>query len=320
MRLRSLLLIICIVMTLPGAARSGEYPDRPIKVVAPFAAGGGGDIVARLVLEGLRKRLGQPVIIENRPGANGVAAAQAVRTAEPDGYTLLLLGNIHAIGQSLMKSSAFDVGNSFTPVATIAFTDVVVVTSPKSPLSSLTDLLAKANATPDGINIGTGLVGTTQHLTAELFKSVTKVHATIVNFRSSGDLVSAITRGDVEVGFELLPAVTALLESGALKSIAVSADRRLPRLPQALTFEESGVHTSVTSWAILAAPAHTPERVIDRLNQAVTDVLVDRDLRQKFEQMGYRVGGGTPEDAKTLLVGEIARWKGVIKDAKLDRL
>lgn len=253
---RAAMLAVCVAAAaLPGLSLADEYPSRAIKVVIPFAAGGGGDIAVRVLTDALAKKLGQGVVIENRPGPYGMAAAQTVKAAEPDGYSMVVLGNIHAIGQTMMKSVPYDVVNDFVPIVTFAYADVAVFTSPKSSLSNLKDVIERAKATPNTFNIGSGLVGTTQFLTATLFKSTAQLSVPIVSFRASAELVTAVMRGDVAIGFELIPAILGSLESGSLKPIAVSSGARFPRLPQTSTFTESGLGTSVTSWAIFAAPA-----------------------------------------------------------------
>ena len=246
---------VCVSAFLPGFTLADEYPSRAIKVVIPFAAGGGGDIAVRVLTDALAKKLGQGVVIENRPGPYGMAAAQSVKAAEPDGYSMVVLGNIHAIGQTMMKSVAYDVVNDFVPIVAFAYADVAVFTSPKSSLSNLKDVIERAKATQNTFNIGSGLVGTTQYLTATLFKSTAQLSVPIVSFRASAELATAVMRGDVAIGFELIPAILGSLESGSLKPIAVSSGARFPRLPQTSTFTESGLGTSVTSWAIFAAPA-----------------------------------------------------------------
>lgn len=315
--LRAAMFAVCVAAALPGVSLADEYPSRAIKVVIPFAAGGGGDIAVRVLTEALAKELGQGVVVENRPGPYGMAAAQTVKATEPDGYSLVVLGNIHAIGQSMMKSVPYDVVNDFVPIVTFVHADVVVFASPKSPLSNLNDVIERAKAAPNTFNIGTGLVGTTQFLTAALFKSTAQLSIPIVSFRSSGELSTGVMRGDVAIGFELIPAILGPLESGSLKPLAVSSGARFPRLPQTSTFAESGLSTSVTSWAILAAPAGTPAPIIDRLNKEVAAVLADPEVQRKFLQLGYTLGGGTPQDARRLLVSEIDRWKSVIKAANL---
>ena len=317
MRRAAMFALVCVAAVLPGVSLADEYPSRAIKVVIPFAAGGGGDIAVRVLTDALAKKLGQGVVIENRPGPYGMAAAQTVKAAEPDGYSMVVLGNIHAIGQTMMKSVPYDVVNDFVPIVTFAYADVAVFTSPKSSLSNLKDVIERAKATPNTFNIGSGLVGTTQFLTATLFKSTAQLSVPIVSFRASAELATAAMRGDVAIGFELIPAILGSLESGSLKPIAVSSGARFQRLPQTSTFTESGLGTSVTSWATFAAPAGTPTPIIDRLNKEVAAILSDPEVQSKFLQMGYTFGGGTPQDAKRLLVSEIDRWKSVIEAANL---
>jgi tripartite-type tricarboxylate transporter receptor subunit TctC len=298
-------------------AGTKEYPAAPIKLVVPLAAGGAGDISARILADAIGNLLGQPVIIENRPGAGGLAAAQSVLNATPDGYTILLIGNINAIAQSMLKSIPYDILRDFTPISIIATTDVVVFGSKSSHFKSLREVVDEARKKPGTINIGVGLVGTTQHLTAELFKSTTNIDAVIVPFRSSADLVTAVRRGDVDLGFELMAPVLSSFASGDLKALAVSAPKRSPLLPETPTFVENDVAASVTSWALIAGPTGTPELIVTRLNTAISDALSRPEVQQKFQQLSLEPGGGTPEDARNLLAAEISKWKQVIESAKI---
>jgi tripartite-type tricarboxylate transporter receptor subunit TctC len=318
-RIRYILTFLITYGILCGASFAGtkEYPVAPIKLVVPFAAGGGGDISARILADATGNLLGQPVIIENRPGAGGLAAAQSVLSAAPDGYTILLIGNINAIAQSMLKSIPYDILRDFAPISIVATTDVVVFVSKSSRFKSLREAVEEAKKKPGTINIGVGLVGTTQHLTAELFKSTTNVDAVIVPFRSSADLVTAVRRGDVDLGFELMAPVLSLFASGDLKALAVSAPKRSPILPEVPTFVENDIAASVTSWALIAGPTGTPEPIVTRLNTAISDALAKPEVRQKFQQLSLEPGGGTPVDARDLLAAEISKWKRVIESAKI---
>jgi tripartite-type tricarboxylate transporter receptor subunit TctC len=318
-RIRYVLTFLITYGILCSASFAGtkEYPAAPIKLVVPFAAGGGGDISARILADATGNLLGQPVIIENRPGAGGLAAAQSVLGAAPDGYTILLIGNINAIAQSMLKSIPYDILRDFTPISIVATTDVVVFGSKSSRFKSLREAVEEARRKPGTINIGVGLVGTTQHLTAELFKSTTNVDAVIVPFRSSADLVTAVRRGDVDLGFELMAPVLSSFASGDLKALAVSAPKRSPLLSETPTFVENDVAASVTSWALIAGPKGTQEPIVTRLNTAISDALAKPEVQQKFQQLSFEPGGGTPADARDLLAAEISKWKKVIESAKI---
>lgn len=311
------LLLACSGTCGVSLAMAEEYPARPIKLVVPFAPGGAGDISARIVADATGALLGKPFIIENRPGAGAVAASQSVISARPDGYTLLLIGNVNAIGQSMIKSIRYDIVNDVIPISTLVKTDVAVFAAKSSPLSSVRDLIEQSKRKPNSVNVGVGLYGTTQHLTAELFKSATGLDATIVPFRSSAELVTAVRGGDVDVGFELLAPVLSALIAGEMKPIAVSASKRSPYLPATPTLMESGIPLNVTSWSLIAAPARTPELIITRLNQAISDALARPDVQQKLQPLSVEVVGGTPAEARQLLVSEIAKWKQVIEAAKI---
>jgi tripartite-type tricarboxylate transporter receptor subunit TctC len=300
-----------------SSAETKEYPTAPIKLVVPVAAGGAGDISVRILADEMAKVLGQPIIIENRPGAGGVAAAQSVLNAAPDGYTLLMVGNIHAIAQSMLKPVPYDILRDFTPISIVATTDLVVFAGNSSRFESIRDLLDEAKKKPGTINIGVGLVGTTQHLTAELFKMTTKIDAVIVPFRSSADLVTAVRRGDVDVGFELLAPVLGPLTAGDLKPLAVSTPKRSPLLPDVPTFSENRIAVSVTSWALIAAPAGVNNDIIARLNRTISEALVKPEVQQKFQTLSLEVGGGTPSDARALLATEVPKWKQIIESANI---
>ena len=300
-----------------SSAGTNEYPAAPIKLVVPFAAGGGGDISARILSDAMGNSLGQPVVIENRPGAGGLAAAQSVWHAAPDGYSILMVGNINAIAPSMLKSVPYDILRDFTPISIVATTDVVVFGPKSSRFKNLRDVLDEAKKKPGTINIGVGLVGTTQHLTAELFKMITNIDAVIVPFRSSADLVTAVRRGDVDVGFELMAPVVGSFTSGDLKPLAVSASTRSPLLPETPTFVENDIAAAVTSWALIAGPASMPEPIVARLNTAISEALANSEVQQKFRALSLDPGGGTPAEARHLLATEITKWKQVIESAKI---
>ena len=287
-------LITCGILCGASFAGTKEYPAAPIKLVVPVAAGGAGDISARILADAIGNLLGQPVIVENRPGAGGLAAAQSVLNAAPDGYTILLIGNINAIAQSMLKSIPYDILRDFAPISIVATTDVVVFGSKSSRFKNLRDVVDEARKKPGTINIGVGLVGTTQHLTAELFKSTTNVDAVIVPFRSSADLVTAVRRSDVDLGFELMAPVLSLFASDDLKALAVSAPKRSPILPEVPAFVENDIPASVTSWALIAGPTGTPEPIVTRLNTAISAALAKPEVQQKFQQLSLEPGGGTP--------------------------
>jgi len=316
------LLLGVLLLASVGAstAAAQSWPARPIKLLVGFAPGGVADATARVVAQKLADILGQPVIVDNRPSAGGIVAAEAVAKAEPDGYTLLLLSNGNAVSASLFKSLPYDTRADFAPVGTLGFFDVAIVASPESRIDSLKELLAYAKAHPGKLNIGTINVGSTQNLAAELFVSMTGSDATIVPFKGSPALVTALRGNDVQVGFEMLSPILPQAKAGAVKILAVASDRRAPGLADVPTVAEGGVTGyAATSWNAIAAPARTPKPVIDRLNQAVNQALADPGVKEKLALQGVTARGGTPEDLRRLLESDTAKWRKVIEGAKIER-
>ena len=262
--MRAVLLVAAIAATLvtasttsPRFARAqSDYPNRPVSLIVPYAAGGVADVAMRLLGDKLSNRLGQQFVIENRPGAGGIVAAQAVAAAPGDGYTLLKTGNNTAIAAALFKSLPYNVLNDFTSVSTAAFFDLLIVTRAGSPLHSVQDVIAAARANPGKLNIGTINPGSTQNLAAELFVNTAAIKAAIVPFRASPDMAGALLRGDIDVAFEFYAAVNGLLADNKLKVLASAGPARAAYLPQAPTVIESGLKDyEVTSWNGLSVPA-----------------------------------------------------------------
>jgi len=305
----------CATIAVPAKAEG--YPDRPIKLAVPFGAGGGGDVSTRVLAAGMSDILGKPIIIENQPSAGGMSAARGVLKANPDGYSMLLIGNIYAIAQSLLAHVPYDVVKDFTPISLVVKTDVAIFSAKQSPFSSVQDLIAQAKRKPNTINIGVGLFGTTQHLTAELFKSEAGIEATIVPFSNSGQLQTAVRSGDVDVGFDLLAPVLGALTAGEMKPLAVAGNKRSPFLPATPTLTESEIPVEATSWSLMAVRSGTPEAIVARLNQVIVQALASSELQQKFSALSLEPVSSNVADAHQLLVAEIAKWKHAIQVAKI---
>jgi tripartite-type tricarboxylate transporter receptor subunit TctC len=224
-----------------GAASAQPFPSKPLRLVVGFAPGGVADATARIVAQRLGERLGQPVVVENRPSAGGIVAAETVAHAEPDGHVLLLLSNGNAVSASLFRSLPYDTLRDFAPVSTLGFFDVAIVASAGSTLRSLDDLLAEVKARPGGLTIGTINVGSTQNLAAELFLSMAAVRATIVPYKASPAVIAALRANDVQVAFEMLAPLVPQAKSGAVRILAVTSEARHPLLPDVPTVGERGV-------------------------------------------------------------------------------
>src|SRR5438552_1159834 len=273
-------LTLALVVAAPFARAADAYPSKPVRIVVPFGAGGIADLTARTVAQKMGESLRQPVVIENRPGAGGVVAAQSVARAEPDGYTLLLMSNGNAVSVGLFKSLPFDTVNDFVPISTLGFFDLVIVTRGDSSLRSLRDVIASARAGPGKLNIGTINIGSTQNLAAELFKSRAGIDVQIVPFNGTPALVAALLGGSVDAGVEILGPVKAQIAAQKLRALAVMGSKRRADMPDVPTVMESGIADfDVASWNALAAPARTPPDVIARLNRDINAALASPEVR-----------------------------------------
>jgi tripartite-type tricarboxylate transporter receptor subunit TctC len=303
-----------------ATAHAQTFPARPIRIVVGFAAGGVADLTARIVAQKLAEQLGQAVVVDNRPGAGGIVAADAVAKAEPDGHTLLLMSNGNAVSASLFKTLPYDTLADFAPVSTLGFFDVAVVAGAGSPIGSIRELVAYAKSNPGKLNIGTINVGSTQNLAAEMFKSMTSLDAAIVPFKGSPAVVAALRGNEVQVAFEMLAPVVPQARAGAVRILAVASEQRHPALPDVPTVAESGVPGyAASSWNAIAAPAKTPRAIVERLAREINAVLAAPEVREKLAQQGVSARGGTPEDLRRLLAADIEKWRRVIEQAKIER-
>jgi tripartite-type tricarboxylate transporter receptor subunit TctC len=305
---------------LASPAHAQNFPAKPVRIIVGFGAGGVADVTARIVAQKLSEQMGQQVLVENRPSAGGIVAAQEVAKAEPDGHTLLLMSNGNAVSASLFKALPYDTLADFAPVSTLGFFDIAVVVNADSKINTMADLLAYARANPGKLNIGTINIGSTQHLSAELFKAMSGVDAVTVPFKGSPAVVTALRGNEVQVAFDMLAPIMPQAKAGAVKILAVTSDRRFPGLPDVPTVAEAGVTGyQASSWNALAAPAKTPRAVIDRLNKEVQTALADPAVKEKLQGLGVTARGSSPEAMRQLLVSDIDKWRKVIETAKIER-
>lgn len=302
------------------AAAEAEPFKGPVRIVVPFGAGGIADLSARAVARGLESALATPVVIENKPGAGGVVAGTQVAGARPDGRTLLLVSNGTAVSQVLFTRLPFDALTDFAPVGSLGGFPIAIVVRAESPFRSLDDLVAAARQRPGGLNIGTIAIGSTQHLSAELFKTAAAVDATVVPFNGTPNLITAIRAGDVDAGFEILGPLMPQVEGKALRLLAVSSARRSPAAPDVPTVAEAGTAGyEVVSWNGLAAPKGTPPAIIDRLAGALATALRTTDVGQALGRLGVEPLIESPTGLDRRLRDEITRWAGVIERAGIAR-
>jgi tripartite-type tricarboxylate transporter receptor subunit TctC len=286
----------------------------------PFAAGGIGDITFRLVTGKVSERTGMQFVIDNRPGAGGINSALAGKQAAADGYTLVQIGNSYAISASLFKTLPYDLIKDFTGVSMLAQFDMLLATKASGSLTTVEKLLAYDKANPGKLNFGAISAGSTQNLAAEMFKVVIGSEASVVPFKSSPELINAIQRGDVDVGFDYLAAFAPLLAANEVKLIASAGEKRSTLTPDTPTVAEGGVSGYVvTSWNGVAAPAGTPREIVTKLNQEIDAVLQLPELREQFRQLGMETAFSTPDGMGQRLQTDIGRWRGVISKLGLQQ-
>jgi tripartite-type tricarboxylate transporter receptor subunit TctC len=312
-------LVASFTVTAPCWAQS-DYPNRPVHLIVPYGPGGVADIAMRIVADKLSGRLSQQFVVENRPGPGGIIAAKAVTMAAADGYTLLMTGNQSAISSSLFKSLPYNILTDFSSISTACFFDLLIVTSRESPLRSVQDIVDAAHANPGKLNIGTINPGSTQHLSAELFKSLAGIDVIVIPFRTSNEMAMATLRGDVDAAFEFYAAVQGLIGEKKLLALASTGLKRTTYLPDVPTVGESRIKTyEVSSWNGISAPAGTPRPVIEALAKAINEVLQLPDVQKRGRTLGLEMRGSGPEEMTARMKADIVKWAAVIEKAGIPK-
>jgi tripartite-type tricarboxylate transporter receptor subunit TctC len=315
--MKRLLVALFVSLASASALAQQAYPARPVRIVAPFAPGGLADVLSRAVGERLQKQLGQPFVVENRPGAGGNIGADLVARAEPDGYTLLMSSaGILTINQFLYTAMPFDPASALTPVSVVADMPMLLVVRRELAARDVREFLALARGTPGGLFYGSPGHGTTGHLGMELFMHATGVKLQHVPYKSAAEAVQAALAGQTQAMFDNPPTVMAQIRAGGLRALGVAARQRIPQLPDVPTIAESGVpNFEASSWFGLVAPARTPAPIIERLAAETAKAVQDAELRARFDQLGARLVGNSPSEFAQLVVRERASWGEVIKSA-----
>ena len=297
-----------------GEAAAQTWPERPIHLVVGYGAGGGTDIIARIVADQLAQKLGQPVIVENKPGAGGTIAARQVATSAPDGYTLYMMNNGHAVSAAVYKSLAYDPLADFLPVSLVAKMPLVFVAGAKFEAGTVQQLTALAKQKPGKLNYASVTVGSSQHFAGALLLQVAGLEMTHVPFQKTPDAVTAVISGDVDLLVEVVSPVLGQIRSGDLKALAISSAERYPVLPDVPTVAEAGYPDfDVSTWYAIALPAGTPEAIRKRLSAAVGEVLAMEEVCKRALDVGFVIQGSTPEALGAHLRAEIGKWDKVRK-------
>jgi tripartite-type tricarboxylate transporter receptor subunit TctC len=312
-----LMVVIALLAAATSSVPAQDYPARPVELVVPFPAGGGTEIVTRYVADGLAKRLAQPFVVLNRPGANTNLGTLAVVRAKPDGYTLLITSFGLAANPSLYRKLAFEPQRDLEPITLIANSPTVLTVPPSLPVNSLQELIAYLRARPGALNYASYGVGSSPHLAAELFQIVTGTKIVHVPYNGGGPAAVGVMSNQAQALFSSVVTVLGQVNGGTLKAIAIASDRRSELMPNVPTFLEQGLDYKMGTWYGMLAPAKTPPAIIDALHRASAAVLADTTVRAKIAEQGADVVGSSPADFRTFVKDETERLGRVIRDADI---
>ncbi len=302
-----------------AAAFAQGYPNKPIKVIVPFAPGGNVDITARLVAPALSEALGQPVVVENKPGAGGTIGADMVAKSPPDGYTLLMGSNsTFSVAPSLYPKNPYHPIRDFAPVIMIASAPFVLVTNPGVAAKDARELVALAKASPGKLTMSSAGTGSSNHLVGELFQEISGARFTHIPYKGSGQALTDLMGGQVDLHFDQLTSAASHIQGGKLRALMVTAPARVAMLPDVPTSAEAGYGAfEATNVTGLIAPAGTPREIIDKLNAATQKVIAQAAIREKFAGIGAEATGGSPEQFGAYIRDDLSKWTRIVKDANV---
>jgi tripartite-type tricarboxylate transporter receptor subunit TctC len=318
-RRSSLALLGLAIATLAGPASAAPYPDRPVKILVGFSAGGGTDVAARVMAQKLTDALGQTVVVENRPGASGMLAAEAAAKSPPDGYTLMMGSQTTlAVAPALYRKFGIDAARDFAGVAMAGVSPLVMVVHPSLPVQSVKDVIAMAKAKPGTLNFASGGLGTTPHMAGELFAIQAGIKMVHVAYRGEAPAINDLLGGQIPLIFANLSAVIGNVRAGSLRALAVTSTERSASAPDIPTIAEVALPGfDAATWFALVAPAGTPREIINRINAEVTRIVAQSEVQQRFADLGMTISAGTPDALDGYIKSEIAKWAKVIKDADI---
>jgi tripartite-type tricarboxylate transporter receptor subunit TctC len=311
-----LLFSLFAALTLMDVGIAADYPVKPIRLVVPYPPGGTLDILARSLAPDLAGRLGQPIFVENRPGASGVIGYEAVAKAPADGYTLLIGGGSDIAAHVLLSNLSYDPVRAFTLVATLATYPSVLVANPSFPANSVKELITLAKATPGKFTYGSPGTGNINHLVGELFKSLAGVDIVHAPYKGAALVVTDVVAGHIPIGFVLLPGALPQMRAGKLKALAVAADQRVSAAPDLPTMTEAGLPgLDLVGWGGILVPAGTPNEVVLRLNEHISNVVRSPEIRQRWIEQGLEPKVATSGELATLIKSDVDKWGRIVKQA-----
>jgi tripartite-type tricarboxylate transporter receptor subunit TctC len=304
--------LVC-ALALGAPASAQDFPNKPIRIIVPFGPGGGGDIVGRIFGQALQDKLGQPVVVENKPGAAGTLGNEMIARAEKDGYTIGVMTAGQVIAAAMNKSLRYDPATAFEPISQVGTASLMLVARADFPAGNVDELIAAAKASPGKINVASPGFGATQHMSGELFKQMAGIDMVSVQFRTTPEAVTAVLGKQVDVLFDTVLAVIGQVQSGQLKAIAVTSKDRFPIVPDVPAIAESAAMKGydVSTWYGFFGPRGIPPEIVAKLNKALNEALMDASVREKLTKAGVTVQGSTPEAFGKFMADELARWNKV---------
>lgn len=298
----------------PSNTSAQAYPAKPIRVIVPFGAGGPADIYARYLGQQIQSSLGQPFVVENRPGAGSIIGTDVVAKSAPDGYTLLVMSNTHTVNESLIPKKPFALMKDFVPIAPINYSDLLLVVHPSLPAKSVKELVALAKAKPRGLNYSSSGNGTPYHMAGELFKALAGVDIVHVPHKGSGEARTSVMSGQTELMLDAITTMAPIARSGKVRAVGTSGQKRSTVMPEVPTISEAGVKGyETTIWIGIMAPTGTPRPILQRLNAEITKVTSRSDVREAWAKQGATAMTMSVSDFEKYLHGDIAKWAQVVK-------
>jgi tripartite-type tricarboxylate transporter receptor subunit TctC len=316
--LRCLFIFTALAAPAGGALAQAAYPVKAVRLIVPFAPGGSNDIMARLMGQRYSEFWGQPVVIDNRPGASGIVGTEIVAKAAPDGYTVLMMSLTLAVNPSLHRKLPYDTAKDLVPVTLVASAPLLLVVHPSLPVKTVKELLAYGKANPGRLNFGSGGTGATPHLAGEMLKTMGALQMTHVPYKGGGPALADLMAGQIQLMLENVPSTLPLVKQGKLRALAVTSRTRSSLLPDVPTLDEAGLKGyEIVGWNGLFVPSGTPKAVVTTLYAATTRTLAMPETRERLAIMGAEGIGSTPEQFGAFVREEIVKWARVVKDAGL---